>query len=86
MDMKKPPKEGGWKLKGGQRGSRTLDTRIFSPLLYQLSYLAVYVVLTCSSITISNLKRESNENFKKVWSGCVWRLWRAAPHPHPSNN
>jgi hypothetical protein len=66
MDMKKPPKEGGWKLKGGQRGSRTLDTRIFSPLLYQLSYLAVYVVLTCSSITISNLKRESNENFKKV--------------------
>ena len=40
MDMKKPPKEGGWKLKGGQRGSRTLDTRIFSPLLYQLSYLA----------------------------------------------
>lgn len=38
MGMKKPPKEGGWKLKGGQRGSRTLDTRIFSPLLYQLSY------------------------------------------------
>lgn len=65
MGMKKPPKEGGWKLKGGQRGSRTLDTRIFSPLLYQLSYLAVYVMLTCSSITISNLKRESNENFKK---------------------
>lgn len=54
------------KLKGGQRGSRTLDTRIFSPLLYQLSYLAVYVMLTCSSITISNLKWESNENFKKV--------------------
>ena len=27
-------------FKGGQRGSRTLDTRIFSPLLYQLSYLA----------------------------------------------
>ena len=48
MGMKKPPKEGGWKLKGGQRGSRTLDTRIFSPLLYQLSYLAVYVMLTCS--------------------------------------
>ena len=30
-------------LRGGQRGSRTLDTRIFSPLLYQLSYLAVGV-------------------------------------------
>ena len=26
---------------GGQRGDRTPDTRIFSPLLYQLSYLAV---------------------------------------------
>jgi hypothetical protein len=25
----------------GQRGNRTPDTRIFSPLLYQLSYLAV---------------------------------------------
>ena len=27
-------------LVDGQRGSRTPDTRIFSPLLYQLSYLA----------------------------------------------
>ena len=27
--------------KGGQSGNRTCDTRIFSPLLYQLSYLAV---------------------------------------------
>ena len=25
---------------GGQRQNRTVDTRIFSPLLYQLSYLA----------------------------------------------
>ena len=25
---------------GGQSGNRTCDTRIFSPLLYQLSYLA----------------------------------------------
>ena len=28
-------------LNGGQGGSRTPDTRIFSPLLYQLSYLAL---------------------------------------------
>jgi hypothetical protein len=27
-------------LKGGQGRNRTADTRIFSPLLYQLSYLA----------------------------------------------
>ena len=26
---------------GGQRGNRTPDTRIFSPLLYQLSYLSL---------------------------------------------
>ena len=26
---------------GGQRRNRTADTRIFSPLLYQLSYLAM---------------------------------------------
>jgi hypothetical protein len=29
-----------WAMLNGQRGNRTPDTRIFSPLLYQLSYLA----------------------------------------------
>ena len=29
------------KRNGGQGRNRTIDTRIFSPLLYQLSYLAV---------------------------------------------
>jgi hypothetical protein len=29
-----------WGNFNGQRGNRTPDTRIFSPLLYQLSYLA----------------------------------------------
>ncbi len=29
-----------YKPNGGQRRGRTADTRIFSPLLYQLSYLA----------------------------------------------
>lgn len=28
-------------LSGGQGRNRTTDTRIFSPLLYQLSYLAM---------------------------------------------
>jgi hypothetical protein len=28
-------------FRGGQGRDRTADTRIFSPLLYQLSYLAV---------------------------------------------
>ena len=30
-----------WEGDGGQGRNRTIDTRIFSPLLYQLSYLAV---------------------------------------------
>ena len=29
---------------GGQGQNRTADTRIFSPLLYQLSYLAIWIV------------------------------------------
>jgi hypothetical protein len=28
---------------GGQGRNRTTDTRIFNPLLYQLSYLAIYL-------------------------------------------
>ena len=28
-------------MDGGQGRNRTVDTRIFSPLLYQLSYLAI---------------------------------------------
>ena len=37
---------------GGQRGNRTPDTRIFNPLLYQLSYLAIksrprFIALVC---------------------------------------
>ncbi len=35
---KKYPRKG---IFGGQRRDRTADTRIFNPLLYQLSYLAV---------------------------------------------
>ena len=47
---------------GGQKGSRTPDTRIFSPLLYQLSYLATSVA-NDSSITITNIHVSSRENF-----------------------
>lgn len=36
-----------WEENGGQRGNRTPDTRIFNPLLYQLSYLATHA---CSAV------------------------------------
>ena len=37
----KTPLHGAFFVSGGQGRNRTTDTRIFSPLLYQLSYLAV---------------------------------------------
>ena len=33
-----------WRAIGGQGVNRTLDTRIFSPLLYRLSYLPTVLV------------------------------------------
>ena len=47
---KKPRKHGVFlEMFGGQGRDRTGDTRIFSPLLYQLSYLA-----TCASVKVSD--------------------------------
>ena len=31
-----------YKINGGSEWNRTIDTRIFSPLLYRLSYRAIY--------------------------------------------
>lgn len=36
-------------VSGGQGRDRTADTRIFSPLLYQLSYLAKFYFACCKS-------------------------------------
>ena len=47
-----------WKLCGGQGRNRTADTRIFSPLLYQLSYLATLGSLTLPKRT-TDLKQPS---------------------------
>ena len=38
--------------KDAQRRNRTADTRIFSPLLYQLSYLGIWSVNCCVSQTL----------------------------------
>ena len=39
-DIKKAPlKNGAFRIHGAQGRNRTVDTRIFSPLLYRLSYL-----------------------------------------------
>ena len=38
---------------GGQGQNRTADTRIFSPLLYRLSYLAIEGITTCFDSTFS---------------------------------
>src|SRR4051794_15351466 len=51
----------GWyeRSSGGQGRNRTADTRIFSPLLYQLSYLAPY--RTCFATAHSALARNHYE-------------------------
>lgn len=41
------------KVNGGQGQNRTVDTRIFSPLLYQLSYLA----LDCKALALTGRLR-----------------------------
>ena len=41
-DTKKPPRGWFFSRTGGQGRNRTADTRIFNPLLYQLSYLATW--------------------------------------------
>ena len=46
--QRKGPPFGGPFITGGQGRNRTADTRIFSPLLYQLSYLALKPVLPSS--------------------------------------
>ncbi|OYV20708.1 MAG: hypothetical protein CG439_358 [Methylococcaceae bacterium NSP1-2] len=41
-DIKKAPlKNGAFRIHGAQGRNRTVDTRIFSPLLYRLSYLGI---------------------------------------------
>ena len=35
---------------GGLGRNRTTDTRIFNPLLYQLSYQAVWVIRCCGAV------------------------------------
>ena len=39
-------------LKNAQNRNRTSDTRIFSPLLYQLSYLGIRCIATTSNILL----------------------------------
>jgi hypothetical protein len=58
----KRPTGNGWALKGGGQGrNRTADTRIFSPLLYQLSYLA---------------GKDARQHWMRVWLLCPAGLIR----------
>ena len=45
--MKKPTENGWFSYIGGSGRNRTTDTRIFSPLLYRLSYRAILIILLC---------------------------------------
>ena len=50
---------------GGQRQNRTADTRIFSPLLYRLSYLAIIERGIISNI--DNFRRTTLNQFKEIF-------------------
>ena len=61
-----------WKIRelnGGQGRSRTADTRIFSPLLYRLSYLAIRVKaeILRKSAGESRIRRISREFFRSLF-------------------
>ena len=74
---KKMPTERGWHLDtGGQGQNRTADTRIFSPLLYQLSYLAKKPRI------ISERRRtvkKSADLMPGLQSGIQFRSWLEIP-------
>src|SRR4030095_4736252 len=57
------------KLNGGQGRSRTADTRIFSPLLYRLSYLAIRVKaeILRKSAGESRIRRIPREFFRSLF-------------------
>ena len=57
------------KLNGGQGRNRTADTRIFSPLLYRLSYLAIRVKaeILRKSVGESRIRRIPREFFRSLF-------------------
>ena len=76
----------------GQGGSRTPDTRIFSPLLYQLSYLALCYYLRALRLgalrgragapdgqQILNSCSSTKRQFIQATAGCVNSLWEEKP-------
>ncbi len=71
---KRPPISGRpHNAKGGAEGSRTPDTRIFSPLLYQLSYRAT----RCAVVN-------SEDYYTKVYDPVKRVFPFAKIHPHPA--
>ena len=70
---------------GGQGRNRTTDTRIFSPLLYQLSYLAIpgqSARRACGALLRDDVRsNEQNPGSDTRTSGVLDRL-----HPSPSRN
>ena len=53
------------KIKNAQSRNRTSDTRIFSPLLYQLSYLGIYKFLEPTVHIIAQKSTSRKKNFQK---------------------
>ena len=67
---------------GGQGRNRTTDTRIFSPLLYRLSYLAYWDLFLLSKINPLNKKITSELKFTTIVLANHWRA-RQDSNPRP---
>ena len=60
-------------LRNAQNRNRTSDTRIFSPLLYQLSYLGPRLNPSCNLYLMTAL-RHNNRSLHKFWSNVKWLI------------
>ena len=59
---------------GGQSRNRTDDTRIFSPLLYQLSYLATKMADTTHKLFDVNEKKKSGKLLNRIHNQGIYMI------------
>jgi hypothetical protein len=71
-------------IDGGQGRNRTTDTRIFSPLLYQLSYLALPGANPADTLgRIAGVQADAGRVLKPLRLGCVKTMPATSPRQPP---
>ena len=67
-----------WATKNAQSRNRTSDTRIFSPLLYQLSYLGICKFFELTDVIIPQKCFACNRIFAKICKICQFQECKAS--------